>query len=409
MKKCLVAVFIILFCTGLVYGRPVSHKNVRASKKTASQAKKPKPLPTQNTKAAVVKEEPYKAYLVMDARTGKILEGENMRLKRAPASVVKLMVAYVVLDKLSRGEVKLTDTITISKESSKIGGSQVYLKEGETFTLEQLMKAVMVASANDAAYAVAEHIAGSKEAFIQLMNQKAKALNLADTEFHSVHGLPPSQGQQEDLSSCNDLAILARELLKFPKILEWTSIKSEGFRNNQFIMNNHNKLLYRMPEMDGLKTGYYRETGFNIVATAVKKDLRLIVVVLGSSRARTRDNFALEKFKTAFSQYKTLDLIKKGELIDQEIILTEGEPGKIKGVAGANFSYSIPIINKGVVTKEIRLPGKLKGEIKQGQKLGELVVKVDNELAGKVDIVSPRAVPKAGWFKRFIRKFGIGV
>ncbi len=164
-----------------------------------------------------------------------------------------------------------------------------------------------------------------------------------------------------------------------------------------------------MPEMDGLKTGYYRETGFNIVATAVKKDLRLIVVVLGSSRARTRDNFALEKFKTAFSQYKTLDLIKKGEPIDQEIILTEGEPGKIKGVAGANFSYSIPIINKGVVTKEIRLPGKLKGEIKQGQKLGELVVKVDNELAGKVDIVSPRAVPKAGWFKRFIRKFGIGV
>ena len=401
MKKYLVAAFIILFCTGLVYGRPVSHKNVGTSKKTASQAKK--------TKTPVVQEEPYKAYLVMDARTGKVLEGENMRLKRAPASVVKLMVAYVVLDKLSRGEVKLTDTITVSKESSKIGGSQVYLKEGETFTLEELMKAVMVASANDAAYAVAEHIAGSKEAFIQLMNQKAKALNLADTEFHSVHGLPPSQGQQEDLSSCNDLAILARELLKFPKILEWTSIKSEGFRNNQFIMNNHNKLLYRMPEMDGLKTGYYRETGFNIVATAVKKDLRLIVVVLGSSRARTRDNFVLEKFKTAFSQYKTLDLIKKGDLIDQEIILTDGEPGKIKGVAGANLSYSIPINNKGVVTKEIRLPGKLKGEIKQGQKLGELIFKVDNETAGKVDIVSPRAVSKASWFKRFTRKFGIGV
>ncbi len=401
MKKCLVVVFIILFCAGLVYGRPVSHKNVRASKKAASPAK------TQKT--PVVKEEPYQAYLVMDARTGKVLEGENMRLKRAPASVVKLMVAYVVLDKLSRGEVKLTDTITVSKESSKIGGSQVYLKEGETFTLEQLMKAVMVASANDAAYAVAEHIAGSKEAFFQLMNQKAKALNLADTEFHSVHGLPPSQGQQEDLSSCNDLAILSRELLKFPKILEWTSIKSEGFRNNQFIMNNHNKLLYRMPEMDGLKTGYYRETGFNIVATAVKKDLRLIVVVLGSSRARTRDNFVLEKFKTAFSRYKTVDLIKKGDLIDREIILTEGEPGKIKGVAAANLSYSIPITNKGAVTKEIRLPGKLKGEIKQGQKLGELIFKIDNEWAGKVDIVSPRAVPKANWYKRFIRKFGIGV
>ena len=399
MKKCLVIGLIILFWAGLVQGRPVAHKNVRASKKAAAQVK--------TTKTAAVKEEPYKAYLVMDARSGKVLEGENMRLKRAPASVVKLMVAYVVLDKLSRGELKLTDTITISKDNSKIGGSQVYLKEGETFTLEQLMKAVMVASANDAAHALAEHISGSKDAFIALMNQKAKALNLADTEFHSVHGLPPSKGQQEDLSSCSDLAVLARKLLKFPKILEWTSIKTEGFRNDQFTMNNHNKLLFRMPEVDGLKTGYYRETGFNIVATAVKKDLRLIVVVLGSSRARTRDNFVLEKFKTVFSQYKTLDLVKKGEIIEKEIILTEGEPGKIKGVAGANISYSIPIDKKGTVTREIRVAEKLNGEIKQGQKLGELVVKFDNEIAGQVDIVSPMAVSKANWFKRVIRKLGI--
>jgi serine-type D-Ala-D-Ala carboxypeptidase (penicillin-binding protein 5/6) len=401
MKKCLVIGLIVLFCAGLAQGRPVSHKNTRSSQKNTSQS--------QKAKAQEVKEEPYKAYLVMDARTGRVLEGENMRLKRAPASVVKLMVAYVVLDKLARGEVKLSEPITVTKENSKIGGSQVYLKEGETFTLEELMKAVMVASANDAAHAVAEHIAGSKEAFIQLMNQKAKALNLADTEFHSVHGLPPSQGQQEDLSSCTDLAILARELLKFPKILEWTSIKSEGFRNNQFIMNNHNKLLYRMPEVDGLKTGYYRETGFNIVATAARKDLRLIVVVLGSSRARTRDNLALEKFKTAFSQYKTLDLVKKGETIDQEIILTDGEPGKIKGIAQSSLSYSVPSDKKETVTREIRVPKKLDGEIRQGQKLGELIVKVDNELAGKVDIVSPKAVPKASWFKRVIRKLGINM
>jgi serine-type D-Ala-D-Ala carboxypeptidase (penicillin-binding protein 5/6) len=401
MKKCLVIGLIVLFWAGLAQSRPVSHKNVRASQKTTSQ--------TQKVKAPEVKEEPYKAYLVMDARSGRVLEGENMRLKRAPASVVKLMVAYVVLDKLARGEVKLSEPITITKENSKIGGSQVYLKEGETFTLEELMKAVMVASANDAAHAVAEHLAGSKEAFIQLMNQKAKALNLADTEFHSVHGLPPSKGQQEDLSSCTDLAILARELLKFPKILEWTSIKSEGFRNNQFIMNNHNKLLYRMPEVDGLKTGYYRETGFNIVATAARKDLRLIVVVLGSTRARTRDNFVLEKFKTAFSQYKTLDLVKKGETIDQEIILTDGESGKIKGIAQASLSCSVPIDKKGTVTRETRVPKKLDGEIRQGQKLGELIVKVDNELAGKVDIVSPKAVPKASWFKRVIRKLGINM
>ena len=401
MKKWWIFVLIILFGVSLAQARPVHHKKIRVTKGATAK--------TKTAKKAAVPEVPYKAYLVMDARTGRVLEGENVHLKRAPASVVKLMVADIVLEKLAKGEAKLTDPITTSKESAKIGGSQVYLKEGETFTLEQMMKAIMVASANDAAYAVAEHLAGSKDAFIQLMNQKAKALNMVDTEFHSVHGLPPSKGQSEDLSSCSDLAILARELLKYPKILEWTSIKTEGFRNNQFIMNNHNKLLFRMPEVDGLKTGYYRETGFNIVVTAAKKDLRFIVVVLGSSKARTRDNFALEKLKTAFSQYKTLDLVKKGETVEKEISLPDGEIGKIKGVAGASFSYSVPTNSKGKVTKEIQVPAKISGGIKNGQKLGDLIVKIDNEVVGKIDIVSPMAVPQAPWFKKLLRKVGISI
>ncbi len=398
MKKWFIAGLIILLGAGLVQARSASHKKGRAPKPTVSR-----------TQAVVVKEDPYKAYLVMDARNGKILDGENIHLKRSPASVVKLMVAYLVLEKLSKGEIKLTDPITVSKESSNIGGSQVYLKEGETFTLEEMMKAAMVASANDATYALAEHIGGTKEAFIQLMNHKAKALNMADTEFHSVHGLPPSKGEPEDLSSCNDLAVLAREILKYPKILEWTSLKSEGFRGGQFIMNNHNKLLGRMPGVDGLKTGYYRETGFNVVATALKNDLRLIVVVLGSSKARTRDDMALEKFKKAFAQYKLLDLVKKGETIEKEIILSDGDPGKIKGVAGLNFSYSVPIDNKGIITRELQGPLPIKGEVRQGQKLGELIVKLDKEVVGKVDIISPRTVPKAGIVKRLFRKLGINL
>ena len=399
MKKWWIIGLIILFGAGLAQARPVYHKKAGATKKTTAKIRA--------AKAAAVPEVPYKAYLVMDARTGKVLEGENIHLKRAPASVVKLMVADIVLEKLAKGEVKLTDPITVSKKSSKMGGSQVYLKEGETFTLEEMMKALMVASANDAAYAIAEHIAGSKDAFVKLMNQKAKALNMVDTEFHSVHGLPPSKGQQEDLSSCSDMAILARELLRYPKILEWTSIKTEGFRNGQLIMNNHNKLLYRMPEVDGLKTGYYRETGFNVVATAHKKDLRIIVVVLGSSKARTRDNFALEKLKTAFSQYKSLDLVKKGEVIDKEIILPDGEIGKIKGVAGADFSYSVPVDSKGSVVKEIQVPEKISGEIKNGQKLGDLIVKIDNEVVGKIDIVSPVAVPQAPWSRSSFGRWGL--
>ncbi len=398
MKKWFAIGLIILFWGGLAQGRPTSHKKIRPSKGAASQ-----------TKAAAVKEEPYKAYLVMDARSGRVLEGENIHLKRAPASVVKLMVAYIVLEKLAKNEVKLTDPVPVSRESSKMGGSQVYLAEGETFTLEEMMKALMVASANDAAYAIAEALAGSKEAFVALMNQKAKALNMTDTEFHSVHGLPPAKGEPDDLSSCNDLAILARELLKYPKILEWTSLKTEGFRNGKFVMNNHNKLLFRMPEVDGLKTGYFRETGFNVVATAHKKDLRLIVVVLGSSKARTRDNLVVEKIKKSFLLYKTLDLVKKGESIEKEISLADGEPGKIKGVAGANFSYSVPIDQKGTVTKEPQVPETIAGEIKLGQKLGELQVKFNQEVVGKVDIVAPQAVPKANSFKIFLRRLGINL
>lgn len=354
-------------------------------------------------------EEPYKSFIVVEAASGKMIEGENIHLKRPPASVVKLMVALVVMEKVARGEIKLTDTVTVSKEASQIGGSQVYLKEGEAFTLEEMMKATLIASGNDAAYAVAEHVGGSKEGFVQLMNEKAKALNMVDSEFHSVHGLPPSKGQEPDLSSSHDLAILGRELLKYPKVLEWTAMKSEPFRDGKFIMNNHNKLLTRMAGVDGLKTGYYRETGFNVVATAQRNGLRFIVVVLGSPKAKTRDDIAAEKFKKAFSQYKLLTIVKKGEVIERDVILDDGKYRKIKGVAGASLQYPVPVDRKGAVQKEISIPSSIKGEIREGQKLGELAVKLDNEQIGKVDIVSPVYVPKANLFTRLIRRIGLNI
>jgi serine-type D-Ala-D-Ala carboxypeptidase (penicillin-binding protein 5/6) len=406
MKKVLIALIAVLFTFTLAYGKTAGHKKTGKAPKAAAQTKKTQPKSQPGAKAAP--QEPYKAFLVMDVRNGRILESENEHLKRAPASVVKLMVAYVVLEKLARNEIKLTDPITISRESAQMGGSQVYLAPGETFSLEELMKALMVASANDAAYAIAEHLAGSKEAFVQLMNQKAKELSMADTEFHSVHGLPPSKGEAGDLSSCYDLALLGRALLKYPKILEWTSIKTEGFRGGKLTMNNHNKLLFRMPEVDGLKTGFFRETGFNIVATARKNDLRLIVVVLGSPTAKIRDNLALEKFKKTFAQYKKLDLAKKGETINQEVLLPDGETGRIKGVAAADFTCSVPLDQKSPVVREVQLPAQIAGPVKAGQKLGSLLFKSDNQIIGQVAIIAPVDVPEAGFFKKLMRKIGLG-
>jgi D-alanyl-D-alanine carboxypeptidase (penicillin-binding protein 5/6) len=241
------------------------------------------------------------------------------------------------------------------------------------------------------------------------MNKKAQALNMTDTEFRSVHGLPPSKGEEDDLTSAEDLATLARHLVKYPKLLEWTSARSEPFRDETLIMLNHNKLLGRMPSVDGLKTGYYRKSGYNIVVTAKKGDFRLIVVVMGSSTVKARDDVVEEKVKRYLPLYEMVLIIKKGETIDREIVLTEASQRKLKGVASDGFSYPLLIRKKSALKKEIHLPEKVSGAVRQGQKLGEVVVKLDEDVIGKVDIVSPASIPKAGFFTRLLRKFGINL
>jgi D-alanyl-D-alanine carboxypeptidase (penicillin-binding protein 5/6) len=399
MRRWILVLVLLLFAVTPAHGRTASQKKARTQT----------PSPQAPAKEAGAQEEPYKAYVVMEASTGKILEGANTHLRWPPASITKLMVSLLVMEKLAANEIKLTDTITASLDARKMGGSQVFLKEGEGFTLEELMKAMLIASANDAAYAIAEFIAGSKDKCVDLMNEKAKALNMTDTEFRSVHGLPPSKGEEEDLTSPEDLAILARHLLKHRKLLDWTSARSEPFRDSTLIMVNHNKLLGKMSSIDGLKTGFYKKSGYNIVATAKKGDLRLIVVVMGSPAAKTRDEIVEEKVRKYLPLYEMVPIIKKGETVDREIVLTQATQRKMKGITSDSFSYPMPIKKKSAVKKEINLPEKLNGEIKQGQKLGELIVKLDEEVIGKVDIVSPAAIPKAGFFTRLLRKVGISL
>ena len=354
------------------------------------------------------KQSPYKAFIVTEASTGIILEGENTDLKWPPASITKLMVVYIVMEKFKRGELNLSDNVVTSANASKMGGTQVYLKEGEVFSLEEMVKATLIASANDASYAIAEFVSGSAAEFMELMNRTAKSLKMTDTRFNSVHGLPPSKGQQEDLTSCRDLAKLARQLLKHPKVLEWTATRQEGFRDGKFIMYNSNKLLAKMPSVDGLKTGYYRDAGYSVVATAKKGDLRLITVVLGSPRARVRNNLAAEKFKKYFSTYAMVKVIKKGQVIDKEILLPQGEMPKLKGVAASEFLYPVAKEKKKALKTVSKLPDKIEGEIKAGQKLGELDIRFENKRIGKIDVVSPVDVPKAGVVTRVLRFVGFG-
>jgi D-alanyl-D-alanine carboxypeptidase (penicillin-binding protein 5/6) len=249
-----------------------------------------------------INKSPYVSALVVDADTGNVLFEDNADARVYPASVLKLMVLYVLLDRLDQGLLKLDEMVPVTVEAYRTGGSQVYLDPKEQFTVEELLYALMVQSANDAAVALASHVAGSKEGFVALMNQKAEALGMKSTRFHSVHGLPPSEGQEPDVTTARDLAILCRELAKRPDTFKYTGTKSRGFRNDTFMMYNHNKLLTQVPGSDGFKTGYYQAAGFSIAATAKRGGVRIISLVMGSADRKERDAKAMELLGKGFSQ-----------------------------------------------------------------------------------------------------------
>ncbi|MBU4211492.1 MAG: D-alanyl-D-alanine carboxypeptidase [Verrucomicrobia bacterium] len=253
-------------------------------------------------KSNTIARDPYVGAMVIDADSGQILAADNPDTKAYPASVLKLMNLLIILDKIQAGALTLQDKVLITAEASRIGGSQVYLKENETFTIDELLYALIVQSANDAATALAIHVAGSKDGFVELMNQYARALGMKSTEFHSIHGLPPGPGQKPDVTTPRDLARLARELLNYPDSLRYTATRERGFRNNTFIMRTHNHLLGRVAGCDGMKTGYFTAAGYSIVASARRGDNRVIAVVMGSVSGRLRDT-------------KTAELLAKGFML----------------------------------------------------------------------------------------------
>lgn len=228
---------------------------------------------------------PYIGAITIDAATGKVLFEDHADAQGYPASVQKVMTLLVVLDNLSQQTLRLDEQVPVTVEASMIGGSQVYLDPRETFAVDELLYALIVQSANDAAVALASYVGGSTEAFVEIMNQKAKAIGMKNTIFHSVHGLPPSEGQEPDLTTARDLALMGRELiLKYPEALKYTRTIKRDFRGGKFIMENHDHLLTSFPGCDGLKTGYYKQAGYSIIATSTRNKARVITIVLGAAK-----------------------------------------------------------------------------------------------------------------------------
>ncbi len=252
-------------------------------------------------KLSIMAGEPYISALVLDAGTGKILFDDNSEAVTYPASVLKLMGLLIVLEHIEQGTVRLDDMVQVTKEAAQMGGSQVYLDPKEKFSVEDLLYALAVQSANDAAVALATHVAGSKGAFISLMNKRAEELGMKNSHFYSVHGLPPSVGQKPDVTTARDLSLLARELADKPEVFKYTSTRERDFRGGKFIMRTHNHLLAAVDGCDGFKTGYFKAAGFSIVATAQKGGVRIIAIVMGSKDRKVRDIKATELLARGFA------------------------------------------------------------------------------------------------------------
>jgi len=283
---------------------PAATTTTNTTKKKASAVVSTKTTPKTTTKAAAktpaksavpagtIYKDPYLGAIVVDAASGTPLFQDNPDVRGRPASSLKLMDLLLITEQIERGQLSLTDSVPVSARATRAGGSQVWLKEHEVFTVDEMLYALMVQSANDAAVALAERSAGSVEAFVDLMNRRAKELGMNNTVVRTVHGLPPSKGQEPDEMSPRDLSILCRELLKHPDVLRYTSTKTHTFRPGSpahVDMRNHDHLLGSVVGCDGFKTGYYAKAGYTIALTAQRNGQRVIAIVMNSPTLKKRD------------------------------------------------------------------------------------------------------------------------
>jgi D-alanyl-D-alanine carboxypeptidase (penicillin-binding protein 5/6) len=266
----------------------------------ATRAKPTRPAAPDNATA-------FKGAIVMNAATGTVLFEDRADEAGPPASMTKLMTFAVLHDKIKSGALALDTPVTVTAADSRIGGTQVWLKEKEVFPVEELIYAMMIQSANDAAYALARTAAGSVEAFVELMNAKARELGLAHTTFRTPHGLPPAsrRAAEGDLTTPRDFALLSRHLLLHTDVLKYTSVKTRNFgppvRATPVVMNNHNHLLGKIAGVDGLKTGFTNGAGFCLATTAERNGRRVIVVVMGSPDSKVRDLKIAELIERGFA------------------------------------------------------------------------------------------------------------
>lgn len=335
--------------------------------------------------------------ILMDAESGTIIYDKNSNEKLPPASITKVMTLLLIMESLQDGIIKMTDKVRTSERAASMGGSQIFLEQGEEMTVEEMLKGIALASGNDASVAMAEKLAGTEQQFVNIMNKRAKELGMKNTHFVNASGLPANN----HYSTALDIAIMSRELLKHPDVLAYTGMYQDYLRKTSekpFWLVNTNKLVRFYSGADGLKTGYTSEAKFCLTATAKRDNLRAIAVVMGEPTTKQRNAEISQMLDYTFSQYMNHTLVNKGDTIGQLAVEKGTEP---QLTLTADKPLTI-LLKKGTplenIRQELHWIEPLKAPIKQGEQLGKLKVYHNEQLMKEFDITAPQSISKANWW-----------
>lgn len=333
--------------------------------------------------------------ILVECETGTVLYEANADERLSPASVTKVMTLLLVMEALDDGRIGWDDTVTASSAAAAKGGSQIYLEENEQLPLREMLKSVVVSSANDCACALAEHVAGSEAAFVEMMNARAQELGMENTHFVNCTGLDDGADAASHLTTARDIAIMSRELLKHDAIREYTTIWMDTVRNGQFGLSNTNKLVRFYDGTTGLKTGYTSGAGYCLSASAARGGMELVAVVLNCKSSTDRFESAKAMLNYGFSNYALLEPMQDVELTPVPVTL-----GTSEFVLPAAQDAQPVLIDKalaGRVRREVVLEAGVEAPVMQGQRLGTLYLKAGEEILAELPLRAPQTIARLSW------------
>lgn len=345
-----------------------------------------------------------KSALLMDVATGQVLYEQNAHTPLAPASVTKVMTMLLIMEAIDGGNIRWEDTVTASEEAAAKGGSQIYLKVGETMSVADMVKSIAVSSANDCACAMAEHIAGSESAFVDKMNQRAEELGMKDTHFVNCTGLDDGPDASAHKTSAHDIGVMSAQLLKnHPDIKKYTTIWMDTVRNGEFGLSNTNKLVRFYNGATGLKTGFTSGAGYCLSASAQRDGMELVAVVMGCETSAQRFSACKAMLDYGFATYA---LIRPEFTESLKVPVKLGEMTEVVATPGEEKAILIDKGQKSSVTTKYQLEEAVTAPVSKGQRLGTAQVLAGEQVLAEIPLIAENSVARLSWGKLFLRALG---